>query len=998
MDDKVFLRPLIEQDAYRMLEWMHDEDATRFLRIEGKTLSVEDAKRFIRNAQDEGRNLHRAISSLEGKYLGIISLKNIDLQKREAEFAVAMHPDAMGTGASRHASEQIVDIAFNNLRLDRVYLNVLEENSRAVRFYEKLSDIGLKRYNEGVVEFNGEKKNLLWYELQRSDKDTEVELSIIVPCYNVAKTVARTLDSILMQVVDFKYEIIIVDDASTDNSVEIYESYVQKYSNACTCIKVIQQDENLGNAKAFYCGLSAARGNYFCVLDGDDYYTIIDKLQRQVDFFRSDVNEEYVAVAHYHILDLGEGKVNLPNTSERDEFCYSDFLLQRSGYYHTSAYLYRNIFKGNVPEYYNEVIYRGDTPRTTFHLMFSNKKVKILNYVGSAYTFLNCGIWSGMSRKKQFEYQLKYLNEHYTRVSSDFEREAIKKSIYHNEKNLSSSGDNLQKFVNVDINGMLAKLKTMAVQYSSKEADFLKKWTWFSEYIDSACASASCMFLLQNQELVQVECKDSILVIIDSIENCRSNMVYQLRKIWSMYPDMKLDLFVTDMDGKYQEVESFFAEFEGLEIICAPQNCENKLLHFMQEYKRISPCKTYSFSNNKDPYVQAILRAGISKNICIVLPETGYFCGISNPNYDCYIVSRPSDFEMLKKLCKNKVIYNPYEECDKLAKKYIPFNGHKELRTACVSNAPANVCGKAPYSYPEIIAEVLKHTKGVHYHVGNLSDESLKNIEESLQRESLPGDSFVYIPDKKNEVAAYLLENDVDVVITSFPILSYYENISLISAGIPLISFDGVMRSNKVDYLYAEALMWRNQAQLIELLRSLDFAKLMDHSKLGAEHFVKAFAAPVLKMLYTKEKGVDVARCKVSDNVIQDVKNHWRIFANSAAIKPMDVVVETKNVPAPLVQDLKSRETSRPAVPAAEKAQTINEKAQNEVLDVPSIKSGWFVRFKEHCKTWDYKLYWKKNELIQKGVKPVFAKLIMLLSPYMVYKKIKSLLKNNAEQ
>ena len=83
-------------------------------------------------------------------------------------------------------------------------------------------------------------------------------------------------------------------------------------------------------------GLKAAEGEYFCVLDGDDYYTIPDKLQRQIDFFDLDQKEEYVAVATQFIIDLGNGMVSVPDRSSYTEFSYADFLTQHSGYYHTA--------------------------------------------------------------------------------------------------------------------------------------------------------------------------------------------------------------------------------------------------------------------------------------------------------------------------------------------------------------------------------------------------------------------------------------------------------------------------------------------------------------------------------------------------------------------------------------------------------------------------------------------------------------------------------------
>lgn len=67
-----------------------------------------------------------------------------------------------------------------------------------------------------------------------------MKLSIIMPCFNVSNTLARALDSIIMQEVNFEYEVIIVDDASTDQTVKIAKQYSDKYSQ----IKIICNNSN----------------------------------------------------------------------------------------------------------------------------------------------------------------------------------------------------------------------------------------------------------------------------------------------------------------------------------------------------------------------------------------------------------------------------------------------------------------------------------------------------------------------------------------------------------------------------------------------------------------------------------------------------------------------------------------------------------------------------------------------------------------------------------
>lgn len=105
----------------------------------------------------------------------------------------------------------------------------------------------------------------------------------------------------IRQATNFEYEIIIVNDTSTDDSVKLFERYEKEYP----FVRILNNSDNSGNAVSFYNGLCNAKGKYFCVLDGDDYYTINDKLQRQIDFLEADVEERYVATSHYYIFAVG---------------------------------------------------------------------------------------------------------------------------------------------------------------------------------------------------------------------------------------------------------------------------------------------------------------------------------------------------------------------------------------------------------------------------------------------------------------------------------------------------------------------------------------------------------------------------------------------------------------------------------------------------------------------------------------------------------------------
>ena len=164
MESKIRLRPLEEKDAAGMLEWMTDPAIVRFFRFDASAMTLGRCRDFIAGAAEQTDCCHYAIADENDEYLGTISLKNI--AGGEAEYAISTRSRAHGTGAAMAATEKILQIAFQDLGLERVYLNVLAENGRANAFYRK-AGFRFVKTEENAVMIRGEKKDLNWYEIRR---------------------------------------------------------------------------------------------------------------------------------------------------------------------------------------------------------------------------------------------------------------------------------------------------------------------------------------------------------------------------------------------------------------------------------------------------------------------------------------------------------------------------------------------------------------------------------------------------------------------------------------------------------------------------------------------------------------------------------------------------------------------------------------------------------------------------------------------------------------
>lgn len=90
--------------------------------------------------------------------------------------------------------------------------------------------------------------------------------SIIIPCYNYGQRVGKAISSVLNQKISCSYEILVVDDGSTDNSKEVVNSFVRSYKDV---IRYIHQ-KNSGPAVARNQGIAETLGEYLIFLDADD--------------------------------------------------------------------------------------------------------------------------------------------------------------------------------------------------------------------------------------------------------------------------------------------------------------------------------------------------------------------------------------------------------------------------------------------------------------------------------------------------------------------------------------------------------------------------------------------------------------------------------------------------------------------------------------------------------------------------------------------------------
>lgn len=173
-------------------------------------------------------------------------------------------------------------------------------------------------------------------------------VSVSVITYNHEKYVRQCLDGILMQEVNFPYEILVHDDASSDGTADIIREYEANYPGVIKPIyqTVNQYSQGKDVSKFIF---DRARGRYLAFCEGDDYWMDPEKLQKQVDFLEK--HPEYVACVHrVQVIDeLGRVIQSNSYVQKYDTLDYTlsdaeNFLTRDGCAGHLGSLVFRNIF------------------------------------------------------------------------------------------------------------------------------------------------------------------------------------------------------------------------------------------------------------------------------------------------------------------------------------------------------------------------------------------------------------------------------------------------------------------------------------------------------------------------------------------------------------------------------------------------------------------------------------------------------------------------------
>lgn len=223
-------------------------------------------------------------------------------------------------------------------------------------------------------------------------------VSVYCLAYNHEKYIRNCLDGFIRQKTDFRYEVIIHDDASQDKTALIIKEYAEKYPDIIKPIYQVnnQYSQNVDIISTFI--IPKLLGKYTAVCEGDDYWSDVNKLQRQVDFLES--HDNYVACVHQtECINCLNGKRCDTSPLTKSGTIDKTLILTRdSPMYHTSSLMYRGYINSKLPYFFYMSKNVKDYPLGIFLALCG--EIYFMNESMSVYRLYTETSWSLNNKKK----------------------------------------------------------------------------------------------------------------------------------------------------------------------------------------------------------------------------------------------------------------------------------------------------------------------------------------------------------------------------------------------------------------------------------------------------------------------------------------------------------------------------------------------------------------------------------------------------------------------
>lgn len=706
------------------------------------------------------------------------------------------------------------------------------------------------------------------------------KMCILLSVYNQEKYIRTIIESILLQKTNFPFLLLIIDNASTDNTLHIIKE-CQEYNNMNSMnpllsIDIITQENHHNSTSLLYHGytkmLEYSSIDYFSILDTYTFYTRTDILQLQVDYL--DANPQCFACTHPSLQKYKELENRIIFSDPCNPFIEN---LQQKGfdifqcypkeqfYNYSSTLLYRNRLITPIPEY--AIL---DTNKNTLLLLYylnTRKTIGYINIIGSARVITSEK--QHVSEEQNVTQKQSCLN--LMKFTQNIEEKKIISSLYKSTHSLRNNTEQVDGNTPYPISPFSFPLNSLEMvrsicTYHTHHYTNKNRWNgaYSSCYLDSLIESygklltnnaITCMNKTYNDDMIAFIVPGfiinsggilgHILVLIDIFLEAGKEIHFFST---GLVPDAKTIFNKLFHDKK----NVHFTEYPDIDQLGYDTIYQENISYLTQAIYSLAPQKLFCYLGHNDLVASAITQKGIAKEIILdFVYDHGFINGICSSAVDTILVHNLIYKKMIQ--LSHQI---PSHRIKVILPTCPPYQGPcytarkpKITNTATASIRPTKIENDFIYPYADVIANVLSHTKGKHYHFGMLSEWYINTIRNNLEELHIDPNNFVHIP-----FATTFVEDtigyEIDLFISSFPIHSAITTIKLTSAGIPIVDYKGINHTQRGDLIHAGILTWQHPEELYTLINSLSYQELEEVSDKQYEFYLQYNELSIIKQYY----------------------------------------------------------------------------------------------------------------------------------------------------
>lgn len=225
-------------------------------------------------------------------------------------------------------------------------------------------------------------------------------VSVSVVAYNQEDIISDAIKGVVGQRCSFPFELVIVDDNSTDGTFDVIKEWQQRYPHI---IKAYRNPKNLGLQRNYFEAFSHCTGKYLALCDGDDYWCDASKLRRQIEYMEA---HPECAITFHRVVNLYEynGTMSFSNGSQRRDTTVTD--LSHANYITNLSVIYRRecVDFEALPEWFKT---ENPLPDYALHLLFATHgTIHYFRRPMGVYRIRKTSTWSEARRNEQLQMAL----------------------------------------------------------------------------------------------------------------------------------------------------------------------------------------------------------------------------------------------------------------------------------------------------------------------------------------------------------------------------------------------------------------------------------------------------------------------------------------------------------------------------------------------------------------------------------------------------------------